>query len=67
MMKIYEALIRELVNLNIRISFYGGGGGLKIKWLTSYPNIQSYPNLIKKWLDWKLTSEPLIYFDVRVI
>ena len=26
MMKIYEALIRELVNLNIRISFYGGGG-----------------------------------------
>ena len=34
-----------------------------MKWVTDISNIY----LIKKWRDWKLTSQPLIYFDVRVI
>ena len=38
--------------------------GLKMKWFGSLPNILNKEVTL---LDWKLTSEPLTYFDVRMI
>ena len=58
----YEVLIRKSGNL--KIFEFHFTGGLKMKWLISRPNIL---NKEVTWLDLKLTSEPLTYFDVRVI
>ena len=53
----YKVIIRKTVNLNIKVI-----GDLKMKWLTSLPNI------FNKELTWlKRNKWAVIYFDVRVI
>ena len=57
-----------MVNLNIQISFYRDFKNemtyKPYKYIYLH-DLQIY--LMKKQLDWKLTNEPVIYFDVQVI